>query len=207
MLSFSEQYGQNVHSQFGEDGILAECLKRIGIERGNCVEVGGNDGMWLSNTASLIEQGWSGKFIEADFALWQRSRDRWSERPDVKCICSRVNGQNINAFVDDSTDLFSTDTDGRDFEIFGGLKAKPKIVVIEINSSISPDKYEFSVDGGAGYLPMLRLAIEKGYFLVCHTGNLILIDQKYRGLFPDIVGDGLENADLYFNPAHMVVTV
>lgn len=203
MLSFADKYAGNVHSQFGEDLIIRECLSRLGIEKGLCLEFGGNDGLWLSNTAHLIEQGWAGKFIEADFGLYQQCQARWKQRPDVKCICSRVNGTNINAFVDNSVNLLSADTDGGDYEIFKGLKAKPKIVVIEINSSILPDRDEFSSDGGAGYLPMLKLAIEKGYFLVCHTGNMILVDVKYRELFPEIIGDGLSNSELYFNRSHL----
>src|SRR5690242_13068173 len=109
MLSFAEKYAKNINSQFGEDGIIAECLHRMNLEKGECVEIGGNDGLWLSNTANLVENGWSGKFVEADCSLYEKARDRWQHRPDVKCICSRVNGSNVNAFVTDSTDLLSSD--------------------------------------------------------------------------------------------------
>lgn len=201
MIEFVNKYAKNYsHSQNGEEGILIEVLSRMGICVGRCVEVGGNDGTFCSNTALLLERGWSGSFIESDFGLWQQCRDRWKQRPDVKCICSHVDGQNVNAFVDDSCDVLSVDTDGADYEIFDGLKAKPKIVIVEIDSSIPPDKNEFNSDGGAGYLPMVSLARDKGYFLVAHTGNLVLVDgQFWASCFSDIWAHPLLHAELYFN--------
>lgn len=69
MLEFVNKYARNVHSQNGEDGIVAECVNRLGLVTGHCVEIGGNDGQWMSNTRNLIEQGWSGAFIEAEWPL------------------------------------------------------------------------------------------------------------------------------------------
>ena len=51
-------HAHDVHSQFGEDGVLAELLRRLGIERGWCCEFGAYDGVHLSNTRLLLEQGW-----------------------------------------------------------------------------------------------------------------------------------------------------
>lgn len=198
MLEFVAKYAANVHSQCGEDGIIAECVKRIPLANKLCVEIGGNDGWWLSNTRNLIEQGWKGKFVEMDYGLHLKSVTHWAHRRDVKCICSKVDGHNVNAFVNDDCDLLSMDTDGPDYEIFKGLKAKPAIVIVEIDSSIPPGDEGFNSDGGAGYRAMTLLGISKGYFLLCHTGNLVFVDSQYRDLFPEIVGDGLKNAEQYF---------
>jgi len=50
-------FGRNVHSQNGEDGIIAEVLRRISetheLSRW-CVEFGAWDGVYLSNTCCLI---------------------------------------------------------------------------------------------------------------------------------------------------------
>lgn len=199
MLDFVNKYARNVHSQNGEDGIIIECVKRMGITGGHCVEVGGNDGLWMSNTRLLIEYGWSGSFIESDYNLYLKCKENWQGK-DVKVICSLVDGKNINAFVDDSCDVLSLDTDGNDYQIFIGLKAKPKIVIIEIDSSIPPDRDAFNSDGGAGYRPMVNLGMEKGYRLLCHTGNLIFIDKQYKDMFPEIKGKHpLIESELYFN--------
>lgn len=186
MIDFVNRYARNVHSQNGEDGLTLEVLRRIGLTVGHCVEIGGNDGRWMSNTALLIERGFSGSFIEAKYDLYQRSVANWAHNPRVRCACSRVGADNINAFVDDSCDVLSSDTDGSDFKIFKTLKAKPKIVIIEIDSSIPPDVDGFNSDGGASYRTMVQLGIEKGYFLLCHTGNLIFIDKQFKDLFPEI---------------------
>lgn len=201
MLEFATKYGFNRHSQNSEDGLISEIVRRISAETdlSQCAEIGGADGCWMSNTRLLIESGWRGTFIEANADLSARCVENWKHRPDVKCICAFVDASNINTFVDESCDLFSLDMDGPDYTVFAALVAKPKIVILEVDSCIPPDRDEFNSAGGAGYLPMLRLAIEKSYFLICHTGNLVLVDNKYRELFPEIVGDGISNANLYFN--------
>lgn len=201
MLSFLNKYAKNfVYSQNGEEGIIYECLFRMGTAtQGHAVEIGGNDGRYCSNTALLLENGWSGLFVESDYGLYLKSKSNWSGFPNVRHQCSRVDERNINAFVDERCDLLSLDTDGSDYRIFHGLRVKPKIVIAEIDSSIPPDQLGFNRDGAAGYLEMLRLAHRRGYFLLCHTGNMVLIANEYRHLFPEIEGDGLSNVDEYFN--------
>lgn len=201
MLSFLNQYGKNVHSQNGEDGILIECIGRMSMPFGHAVETGGNDGLWLSNTRHLIESGWSGLFVEADYNLYLKCKDNWKHNPHVRSQCSRVDEKNINAFVDERCDLLSLDTDGSDYPIFAGLIAKPKIVIAEIDSSLDPEFGSFNQDGGANYFAMALLGITKGYFLLCHTGNMIFVDERYKHLFPEIEGDPLRDIDLYFNRA------
>lgn len=204
MLSFLNKYAANfLTSQNGEEGILLECVQRLGIRKGKAVEIGGSDGRYCSNTALLLERGWSGAFIEADYGLYQKCAANWAHRKDVISICSRVGADNVNAFVDDSCDVLSLDTDGSDFKIFKALKAKPKIVIIEIDSSIDPESSEFNADGGSGFSITLMLGINKGYFLLAHTGNLIFVRNDFRHLFPEIIGDGLSNSELYFNRGWM----
>lgn len=200
MLSFVQKYAKNyVFSQNGEEGILIECFKRLGISSGHCVEAGGHDGRFCSNTAYLIEQGWSGLFVEYDYSLHLKCKGNWTNNPKVRSQCSRVDENNVNAFVDDSCDLLSLDTDGSDYKIFRGLKAKPKIVIAEVDSSIPPGSYDRNLDGASGYSEMAELAIQKGYFVLAHTGNVVMVANEYRKLFPEIKGDGIKNADLYFN--------
>lgn len=212
MLSFLNQYAKNhVFSQNGEEGILLECVERMDLQRGHAVEIGGNDGRFCSNIAYLLErhEGWTGLFVEADYGLYLQSLSNWdkfisehSKCPGVSSVrhqCSRVDGNNINAFVDDRCDVLSIDTDGHDYEIFRGLKARPKIIIIEIDSSIEPPSEQVNVDGGVGYWTMTTLALEKGYFVLCHTGNLVLVRQEYGHLFPECEPHPLLEWELYFN--------
>lgn len=209
MITFLKKYAENfLSSQNGEDGILRECMNR-GLSVFHCVEIGGHDGRYCSNTAFLIESDTAvvtGTFVETDFNLYSQCKSNWAHNPLVKCICSHVDGQNINAFVDDKCDVLSIDVDGGDYQIFEGLKAKPKIVIVEIDSSIPPDSDELNSDGACGYGPMVRLGIEKGYRLLCHTGNLIFVDGKFKHLFPEILGTHpIVDSELYFNRGWMKV--
>lgn len=200
MLTFYYKYGTNLtYSQNGEEGILIECLSRMGIKVGNCVEIGANNGHWCSNTALLLKDGWTGKMVESDFSLWKQCADNWKDNPKVTCTCSHVDKYNINAFVGNDCDVLSIDTDGQDYEIFKALKAKPKIVIVEIDSSIPPHEGRFNSEGGASYKPMFELGKEKGYFLLAHTGNLVFVDEQYKKLFPEITGDPLYDHEQYFN--------
>jgi hypothetical protein len=166
--------------------------------KGHAVEIGGHDGRFCSNTAMLLENNWSGLFVEANYDRYLQCKANWTHNPRVRSQCSRVDGKNINAFVDESCDLLSLDTDGADYQIFKGLKEKPKIVIVEIDSSYPPDFIGFNPDGAGTYRNTVELGIEKGYFLLCHTGNLMFVANEYRELFPEIEGDGLSNAELYF---------
>lgn len=181
--------------------MLEECQRR-GINIFHCVEIGGHDGRFCSNTAWVIESDIrvvTGLFVEADYDRYLQCKSNWAHNPNVRSQCCYVDERNINAFVGDDCDLLSLDTDGSDYLIFCGLKGKPKIVIVEIDSSLNPEFSSFNNDGAANYFAMALLGITKGYFLLCHTGNMVFVDQQYKHLFPEIEGDPLTDIDLYFN--------
>lgn len=203
MLSFLNKYAKNYKfSQNGEEGCLLEAFVRMKQDRGHCVEIGGADGHFCSNTALLLENvGWSGLFVEADYGLYLKCGENWKHNPRVRSQCCYVDERNINAFVGDDCDLLSLDTDGLDYKIFCGMKARPKIVIVEIDSSLPPDKEVFNADGAAGYWAMTVAALERGYFVLCHTGNLVLVRQEYGHLFPEIDKHPLVDYEYFFNDA------
>lgn len=197
MQEFYQKYGRNIkYSQNGEEGILLESLKRIGLsDKGNCVEFGAHNGNYCSNTMLLIDKGWHGTMIEADVRLFELLLQN-SKSKNVSAFSVSICPANINDFVLGDVDVLSIDTDGdNDYDCFAALKSKPKIVIIEINSSFEPEV----VGRKDCYTEMVALAFSKGYFLLCHTGNLIFIDNIYRPLFPEIIGNGIFNSELYFN--------
>ena len=62
-------YSKKINSQFGEDGILLEVLKRLGTENLDrwCVEFGARDGISDSNTYNLIKNhNYKAVLIEGD---------------------------------------------------------------------------------------------------------------------------------------------
>lgn len=193
-----DKYKGNKYSQNGEDLILEEIFKRLKIKKGNCCEFGAANGMYCSNTFALIEQGWKGKMIEVDASFAKALIDN-TMKYGVELYFGKVTPENANLLIPGSLNLLSIDCDNPDWHIWKAYTGIADVVVIEINSSIAPGIEMIPGSAGASYTSMVKLGIEKGYFLLAHTGNLILILNKHRDLFPEIEGDGLTNADLYFD--------
>lgn len=207
MLDFLYKYRDNGwYSQNGEEGVLREVLRRMGKRSGHAVEIGAHNGFYCSNAAALVDGqiaglDWTGLMVEADYNLYLQCKAGWSKYGGMRVQCCRVDGKNINAFVKDDCDLLSLDTDGGDYDVFNGLIACPKIVIMEIDSSILPNQEGFNSDGGVGYWSGVELGLQKDYFLLCHTGNLVMLRSEYRKLFPEIVGHPLLDYERYFNRA------
>ena len=189
MLTFAQKYGRNVHSQNNEDGIIEECIKRIDPELRNAVEFGAPTWEYCSNTAYLSEQGWAVRMYDM-------------EPSDQSVTKAYITPQNVNDIVGDTT-VLSIDCDGPDYWIWKEYSYEPAIVIIEINSSIPPNIWEVPGDRGASYLSMVQLGFTKGYTLLCHTGNLIFILDKYKYLFPEIIGHPFHDPNLYFNKSFL----
>lgn len=186
MLTFRDKYKANQFSQNGEDGIVAEVLRRLKIKTGVCVEFGATDGYYCSNTRALINQGWQAYMYERDI-----------KKDTQGIIKAEITPENVNRILPDKCDLLSIDIDGNDFEVWRAYKGDAKIVIIEINSDYPPEVREY--DKGTSYTPMVLLGIAKCYFLLCHTGNLIFIKREYLELFPEITGNPLTDFKDYFD--------
>lgn len=170
-------FSKNIHSQNGEDGILEEVLKRLKLKKGEAVEFGAPTQQYCSNTYNL-PKGWNKYFYDID-------------PQESGVIKANITPDNVNEIIGDC-DVLSVDVDGNDKAIWEAYTYQPKVVIIEINSSISPEVEHFSLKNGCSFKTMNKLAEEKGYFLLCHTGNCIYLLNRYKKLFPD--------ADESFNP-------
>jgi hypothetical protein len=85
-------YKRNVFSQNGEDGVIEEIFRRIGLETRTCCEFGAWDGKYLSNCRKLILEGWRALMIEGDSARSRELQETYRENAAVTCV---------NRFVDD----------------------------------------------------------------------------------------------------------
>src|SRR6056297_2455992 len=126
-------HARDVHSQFGEDGILAEILSRLGIAQETrekwCVEFGAWDGVYLSNTYRLIdEEDWRAVLIEGDPA---RHADLCRNIPSDRIVklCRFVGfgeTDSLDAILSETAipqefDLLSIDIDGCDYHVWESL--------------------------------------------------------------------------------------
>lgn len=194
--SFLAKYRSNVNSQNGEDGILREMLRRLNITSGYVCEFGACNGTFLSNTFNLVRRGFKAVLIEVDEVAFTGLEALSKTYPKITPICACVDHNpqsetsldNLLAKTDIpyDFDVLSIDIDSFDYQVWDSLKNyMPKIVVIEINSSIDfsvPDHIHTpGIFEGTGFLPMMKLAKQKGYEFVVHTGNMVFIR---RDLYP-----------------------
>lgn len=179
------QYELRVFSQNGEDGVLAEILRRIGVEGGGFVEFGIQDGS--EGTTVFLAQvlGWPGVYLEADGAAYAALERRYAASPRVRTVHAAVEPGNVEALfaqagVPEEPDVLSIDVDGNDYWIWHALERyRPRVVVIEYNGDLPPRavevmpytpgfRWDHSSAYGASLGALEALAAEKGYVLV-HT--------------------------------------
>jgi len=171
-----------VHSQNGEDGMIAKLYEHLGLDvsKSWVVELGAYDGVWISNTLALREKGARAVLIEG----YPEAAAKLKRLPDVVAIESYVNCE-PGTCLDDLLqptgipyhfDFLSLDVDGNDLHIWKSLTYfKPKIVCIEYNSTMR-GSYTIAYDpnyvndntnyfGGTAEA-LCKVAAEKGYTLV-----------------------------------------
>ncbi len=191
-------YSFNRFSQNGEDGIIEEIIRRLRLNEQKenwCVEFGAWDGIYLSNTFNLVLQGWNAVYIEGDQKrfkdLLKTSKKHNNIFPINDYVSkNRESKSSLNNLLKKNKlpknfDLLSIDIDSFDLEVWESLdNYNPKIVIIEINSSYPPGVIKWHSNKyknlcGNSFSATLIVAKEKGYSLVCHTGNMILIKDEF----------------------------
>ena len=193
------RFSNKIYSQFGEDGIISEILKRLDKSNHDkwCVEFGARDGISDSNTLNLIKNyNYKAVLIEGDKKYYKKLCQNFPQNEIIK----------INKFVDFSGeenldnllrvtkipknfDFLSIDIDGCDYYVFESLNEyRPKIVCIEFNHLIPNSiefvqKKDFKVKQGSSAKSLIKLAGKKDYKLVGSSfSNLFFIDKEYFNL-------------------------
>ena len=174
-----------VFSQNGEDGVLAEILRRMGVGGGGFVEFGVQDGT-EGNTVFLAQVlGWAGVYLEADEAGFAALERRWAASTGVRTVHAAVEPDTVEALfaaagVPEEPDVVSIDVDGNDYWIWQALtRFRPRVVVIEYNGALDPAsrrvmpyspgyRWDHTSGYGASLGALEDLGAEKGYRLV-HT--------------------------------------
>ncbi len=192
-----QQFRRNLYSENGEDGVVAELLKRLGVTNGWFCEFGAWDGRYNSNCyALLLRKKWSGVMIEgmpARFKLLQRLATKFDGR--LHAVETYVSHDASSSETLDRVlartpipqefELLSIDIDSFDYQVWSSLERyHPTIVIIEINSSIPPGIERVHGEHGqqgTTFSAMLKLGTRKGYRLVAHTGNMVFVRNDHVG--------------------------
>lgn len=173
-----------VFSQNGEDGVLAEIFRRIGVNgEGYFVEFGVESGIECNAAFLAHVCGWRGTFIEANDTHFDSLVALWKNSRRVTTIKSMVTAENVNEVIGSVApsdfDLLSIDIDGLDYYVWDAFTAcRPRVVVIEYGSTMDADravaqpssvtKWDYTDLMGASIKAMIDLGKRKGYTLV-HT--------------------------------------
>ena len=187
---FYHRYAKDVYSQNGEDGIVEELLKRLDITSGWVCEFGAWDGIHLSNTFNLVQnKGFNAVFIEGDEIKYKDLLNTVEKYQNIIPLNAFVDHNDTQNSLDNllsrtnipiDFDILSIDIDSYDYQVWKSLKKyQPKIVIIEINSSVNTSNDYHIHDArnyeGTGFKPTYYLGLEKGYTFVLHTGNMFFI--------------------------------
>jgi hypothetical protein len=188
----------DVTSQNGEDGVLSAIFDIIGVRSWWCCELGAHDGKTNSNTWNLRKNhGWTGVLIERDASRIEQLKENSGDEDIV--VHGHVDDTNtldrilLQTFIPKNFDLLSIDVDGEDQAIWRALvHYKPRVVVIEVNSSFPP-----GVIHKSSISSCVELAKEKGYELAIHTGNCIFVEHR----FAKVLGIDTVNWEELFDPS------
>jgi hypothetical protein len=172
-----------VSSQNGEDGMIREIFRRIGVTNRVFAEIGVGHG-WENNTSFLLSQGWTGAWVDGDDSFQQAlSRREDLQPPILRTAVAFISKENALAIlrglgIPDEFDLLSIDIDQNSYYVWEGLRSlRPRVVVIEYNCALPPDldwKVRYRADRvwdgsnnfGASLKAYENLGRELGYSLV-----------------------------------------
>ena len=200
-------YAKNIYSQNGEDGIVEKIFQDLGITKGNVVEFGAWDGIYLSNVCNLWKnKNFNALLIEgSDEAMEgikvlgrnnivEAYKLYVSENPNDKYSLDNILSFASLNFMPDNFSLLSIDVDGKDYQIFESLtKFRPKVILIETTYK---HKGEYMGEDGCSLQTLNKLAIHKGYRLVCHNLNGIFVREDLYHNIESKFGDGNDGIDL-----------
>ena len=195
--NYLNSFKKKIYSQFGEDGIIQEIIKRIGKENSDkwCVEFGAKDGILDSNTYNLIKNSdYNAVLIESDKNYFKKLKKNFHSEKILKIKkFVTLDGENSlenilkQTKIPKNFDFLSIDIDGCDYYIFEKLKIyMPKIICIEFNHTIPNEvdfiqKKNFAIKQGSSAKSIVNLAKNKKYHLVASTlTNLFFIHDNYK---------------------------
>jgi hypothetical protein len=196
-------YEFQLFSQNGEDGVLAEILRRVGATGRWFVEFGVETGREGNCVALADIAGWHGLFMESDGSRNHLLHQKYRWNAGVTTLHATVTPERVEELfaaggVPEEPDVVSIDIDGGDYWVWRALRSyRPRVVVIEYNSGLPPHERlvqpsstgPWSGTGffGASLGALVALGDELGYRLVhCELAgaNAFFVRADLAGHFP-----------------------
>lgn len=186
------------YSQTGEEIILQHIFKKIGTTNQYLVDFGAGDGFTLSNSALLLENGWTGLRMDGNNRGNQTVKREFITPFNIVDLFEKYE-------VPHEFDFLSIDMDSCDFQVLNQIlinQYRPRIVCAEYNPAFNvgeskylkyeegymwdeTTKYGFSLNAGR------RLMDSHGYSLFYNQNflNLFFIDNNLFGKLDIAVPD------------------
>jgi hypothetical protein len=207
-------YELRVFSQNGEDGVIAEIMRRCGTAACYFVEFGASAGIEANCVLLADVLGWQGLFIEGDPTHSAQLHRKYGGHGGVTTIQAIVGPENVEALfaqagVPTEPDLLSIDIDGCDYYVWEAIKAyRPRVVIIEYNGGLALERrlvqprdtggWDGTAFFGASIGALRSLGKSKGYRLV-HTelsgNNAFFVRDDLLGEFPDTANVPLRSSN------------
>jgi hypothetical protein len=205
------RFGNKVYSQNDEDGITFEIARRLGLSKGNFLELGVGNGL-ENNTLALLAAGWRGVWMGGEDLAFQpdqgqgnRARLRFRKGWITPDNCAAFALEELKAMEIASIELLSVDLDGNDIPITERLLdagMRPRVLIVEYNAKFPPpiefcvaqvDGHQWAGDDymGASLQHVVNRLEPRGYRLVCCNlsgCNAFLVAEADMDKFLDVPG-------------------
>ena len=141
-----ERSGFKVHSEYDEDGIIAEIFRRIGATNRQCIEFGAGNGT-ENCTGFLLMQGWKTLWIDGGDDFLPTVNVAWKPEMERGQLVARhefITVDTIDGIIRDAgfsgeIDLLVVDLDGNDYHFLENINAAaPRVICAEYNANIGP---------------------------------------------------------------------
>lgn len=200
-----------VYSQNGEDGILAEIFRRVGIVHHTFLEIGVGDGL-ETNTTYLLLQGWKGYWVEANRRHVTFIRRHFSSVIETGVLMVKqafVTAENVadviaSLGVPVEIDLLSLDVDRNTWYVLRALLHvyQPRVLVVEYNSLFPPPvnwKVEYAPEKVWGRSSYFGASL-KAYEILCGEFNYALVGCDLCGVNAFFVRSDLALPEKFLPP-------
>ena len=222
------KYEHQTFSQNGEDGIINEIFNRLGITKGEFIEIGTGDGS-ENNTRLLLELGWKGTWIDGNPKCLDSIYNNLAHYISSKKLNAQlhfVDSDNINSILKDNNisldvDLLSLDLDLTTHLVWESLNyITPKVLVIEYNGFFprntlwqanikGKEEWDGSINMGASLSTIINISEDKDYKLIgteLSGTNAFFVHQSIQELFSDFINNHSHQSARPFivnGPAHV----
>lgn len=202
-------YEHQTFSQNGEDGIINEIFNRLGVTKGEFIEIGTGDGS-ENNTRLLLELGWKGTWIDGNPNCLKSIKNNLGHFISSKKLNAQlkfVDPDNVNSILKDNNispdvDLLSLDLDLTTHRVWESLTyITPKVLVIEYNGFFPKNTlwqadikgneiWDGSINMGASLSTIIQISDHKNYKFIgteLSGTNAFFIHDSVQDIFRDLL--------------------